>query len=236
MRCGRMQRMTARPYVLLSVAASVDGYIDDAGDGPLVLSNAEDLDRVDAVRASVDAILVGANTIRRDDPRLLVKSGKRRAERVSRGLSPNPIKVTVTGGGHLDPGSKFFTAGEARKIVYTSPTSFPAVAAGLADAAEVVAAGDPVDLRMVLADLHERDVRRVMVEGGTTMHTQFLTQGLADELQLAIAPFFVGDPAAPRFVGPGTFPVNPKHPMTLAGIRQIGNIVLIRYVNLAANT
>ena len=68
-----------RPYVLLSCAASIDGYIDDASEQRLLLSNEEDLDRVDAVRASCDAILVGAGTVRRDDPRLLVRSPSRRA-------------------------------------------------------------------------------------------------------------------------------------------------------------
>ena len=62
-----------RPYVLLSCATSIDGYIDDASEQRLLLSNDEDLDRVDAVRASCDAILVGAGTVRRDDPRLLVR-------------------------------------------------------------------------------------------------------------------------------------------------------------------
>ncbi|SNQ49790.1 2,5-diamino-6-ribosylamino-4(3H)-pyrimidinone 5'-phosphate reductase (fragment) [Frankia canadensis] len=66
--------MTDRPYVLLSCAMSVDGYIDDATSARLLLSNDEDFDRVDEARASCDALLVGAETIRRDNPRLLVRS------------------------------------------------------------------------------------------------------------------------------------------------------------------
>ena len=88
--------MTARPYVILSVATSVDGYIDDTAPERLVLSNAADLDRVDQVRAESDAILVGATTLRRDNPRLLVNSAARRAEREARGLPPYPLKVAVT--------------------------------------------------------------------------------------------------------------------------------------------
>src|SRR5947209_4618662 len=110
--------MTDRPYVLLSCAMSVDGYIDDAGAGRLVLSNDEDLDRVDAERAGSDAILVGANTLRRDDPRLLVRSPTRQRERRARGLPPDPIKVTLTGSGDLDPSWRFFTAGDVTKLVY----------------------------------------------------------------------------------------------------------------------
>jgi 5-amino-6-(5-phosphoribosylamino)uracil reductase len=68
-----------------------------------------------------------------------------------------------------------------------------------------------------------------MVEGGGTIHTQFLTAGLVDELQLVVAPFFVGDSRAPRFVRDGTFPWGPKCRATLAETRQIGDVVLLRY-------
>ena len=70
----------------------------------------------------------------------------------------------------------------------------------------MVDAGDPPDLRLVLRDLAGRGVRRLMVEGGTEVHTHFLAQGLADELQLVVAPFFVGDARAPRFVAAASFP------------------------------
>jgi len=70
--------MSSRPYVVLSCAMSVDGYIDDASPERLHLSNDADFDRVDAERASCDAILVGANTIRRDNPRLLIRDPRRR--------------------------------------------------------------------------------------------------------------------------------------------------------------
>src|SRR5580693_3236663 len=99
-----------RPYVLLSAAMSADGYIDDASPRRLVLSGPEDLDRVDEVRAGCDAILVGAGTIRADDPRLLVRSAARRAARTARGLPSTPLRVTLTSGGDLDPAARFFTA------------------------------------------------------------------------------------------------------------------------------
>jgi len=85
-----------RPHVLLSVATSVDGYVDDTSEVRLLLSNQGDFDWVDEVRASVDAILVGANTIRRDNPRLLVRSAQRQDERTRCGLAPHPVKVTLT--------------------------------------------------------------------------------------------------------------------------------------------
>ncbi len=208
---------------------SVDGYIDDTGPERLLLSNDEDFDRVDALRAGCDAILVGANTVRREDPRLLVRSATRQQNRVGRGMAPNPIKVTMTGSGDLDPSKRFFTAGDTLKLVYCASAVAPPLRGRLEDLATVVDAGDPLELTSVLEDLAERGVRRLMVEGGGAIHTQFLTAGLADELQLVVAPLFVGDPLAPRFVGAGTFPWNSRRRMALGQVRQIGDVVLLRY-------
>jgi 5-amino-6-(5-phosphoribosylamino)uracil reductase len=181
------------------------------------------------VRAGCDAILVGAATVRQDDPRLLVRDERRRAARVARGEPPNPVKVTLTGRCDIDPGAKFFTAGEAGKLVYCASPALAGARRRLGAAATVVDGGDPVDLRLVTADLAARGVRRLMVEGGGSVHTQFLTAGLVDELQLVVAPFFVGDSRAPRFVGDGDFPWGPRNRAALAEVRQIGDVVLLRY-------
>src|SRR5690349_22418433 len=110
--------MADRPYTLLSCGMSIDGYLDDATARRLRLSNDADFDRVDEVRAGCDAILVGARTIRRDNPRLLVRSAARRADRVARGLPPSPAKVTITTQGDLDPAAAFFATGDVAKLVY----------------------------------------------------------------------------------------------------------------------
>jgi 5-amino-6-(5-phosphoribosylamino)uracil reductase len=82
----------------------------------------------------------------------------------------------------------------------------------------------------VLADLAGRGVSRLMVEGGSLIHTEFLAAGLADELQLAVAPVFVGDPAAPRFVGTAPFPHGPGARMELAEVGSAGDMVVVRYL------
>ena len=89
--------------------------------------------------------------------------------------------------------------------------------------------GDPVDMTRLSQDLYNRGVERLMVEGGGTVHTQFLLADLADELHLVIAPFFVGDSKANRFVSDGHFPWNPDRRATLADVRRIGDVVLLRY-------
>ncbi|MCP2336294.1 RibD family protein [Actinomadura rupiterrae] len=222
--------MSERPYVLLSCAMSIDGYIDDSAPERLRLSTPADFDRVDAVRATCDAILVGAGTVRADDPKLLIKGESRREKRVRQGLPPDLTKVTVTWSGDLDPDARFFTTGESPKLVYASSGNAPALATRLGDRAEVMDAGDPVHFPAMLADLAKRGVKRLMVEGGGGIHTAFLTQGLVDEIQLVIAPFLLGDPSAPRFVGSGVFPQSPDRPMRLEDITRIGNLVLLRYL------
>lgn len=218
-----------RPYVLLSCAVSVDGYLDDAGPERLVLSGAEDLDRVDEVRASCDAILVGANTVRRDDPRLVIRSPRRRAERGARGLHPDPAKVTLTAGGDLDPAARFFALGDAPKLVYCTSGAAEKLAARLDGVATVIPLGDRVALDALLGDLAGRGIGRLMVEGGGTVLTQFLTAGLADELQLAVAPLLVGDPRAPRLVT-GEPPWGAGRRMTLVEARMVGDVALLRYL------
>lgn len=222
--------MSDRPYVLLSCAASIDGHIDDTTDQRLLLSNDEDFDRVDAVRATCDAILVGAETIRKDNPRLLVRSEQRQTERTNQGRTPTPVKVTLTNSGNLDATARFFSTGDIDKLVYAPTDAVDTARKNLADTATVTDVGQPLDLTRVLSDLANRGIQRLMIEGGGTIHTQFLTAGLADELHLVIAPFFVGNDQAPRFVNPGTYPNTPTIPLHLAETQQIGNVVLLRYL------
>ena len=220
--------MRDRPYTLLSCSVSMDGYIASAA-SRLLLSNEADFDRVDAIRASCDAILVGATTVRTDNPRLLVRSEARRDERTARGLAPSPMKVTVTRQAELDASADFFTAGAVEKLVYCARSRVGDARARLGPVATVVDGGHTVEMRRLGNDLSARGVERLLVEGGGNVHTQFLTDDLVDELQLVIAPVFVGDSQAPRFVRDGCFPWNPARRATLADVRQLGDVVLLRY-------
>ncbi|MFF8474965.1 dihydrofolate reductase family protein [Streptomyces sp. NPDC015414] len=214
------------PYVLLSAAVSLDGYLDDTGPERLLLSGPADFDRVDEVRASVDAILIGAGTIRADNPRLLVNSPARRAARVAEGRPAYPLKIAVTASGDLDPAANFWHTG-GEKLVCTTDRGAERASRVLAGTADVVPLGPELDWRALLEHLHDvRGVRRLMVEGGGTVHTQLLQQGLADELQLVLAPLFVGDPAAPRLFGPGAYQGGR---LRLTESRRIEDVVLMRY-------
>jgi riboflavin-specific deaminase-like protein len=210
---------------------SVDGCLDAPGPQRLVLSGHADLDRVDAERSEADAIMVGAGTIRRDNPRLVIRSAGRRASRVGRGLPENPARVTLTASGDLDPSARFFDATSgAGPVVYCAAPNAPKLQNMLNDGAVVIAVPPPVELAAILADLARRGVHRLLVEGGARLGREFLANGLVDELALTVAPFFVGAAAAPRFAGPGVYPHDPARPMHLAEVRQLDDVVLLRYL------
>ncbi|PYC69171.1 deaminase [Streptomyces tateyamensis] len=220
--------MAERPYVLLSVATSIDGYIDDTSADRLLLSNAEDFDRVDQVRAESDAILIGGNTLRSDNPRLLVNSEQRRADRVAAGKPAYPLKVTITASGDLSCDLKFWHFGD-QKVVYTTDSAAAKLREELDGLADVVSTGATVDFGALLDDLGNRGVARLMVEGGGQIHTQFLSQNLADEVHLAVAPLLVGQAEAPRFVHPAEYPGGSTSRMKLLDATTVGDVVLLRY-------
>ena len=239
--------MPRPPYVLLSCATSADGYLDDASPRRLILSGPADLDRVDEVRAGCDAILVGAQTVRQDNPRLLIRDPRRSARRAARGLPAHPARVTLTATGDLDPQARFFAPG-ALRLVYCATPALGRARARLGDSAVLIDAGDPLSLDFMLTDLAERSMARVLVEGGAQVLGEFLTRDLADELTLAVAPFFVAAPAAPRLNLPAPAPApasapalaanpdpvanpdSPASPMTLAEVSRVGEVGLLRYL------
>ncbi|QSB05837.1 RibD family protein [Natronoglycomyces albus] len=223
-----MKPHSPRPHVLISAAVSLDGYLDDDSTERLLLSNQADFDRVDHLRSTVDAILVGAGTIRADNPTLEVRSQERRRDRKSAGKGPTPTKVTITSTGNLDPQAKFFT-GRAEKLVYTTDSALASTRDRLAEVATVVPTGPSIDLGYILADMRSRNYEQLMVEGGATVLSQFMSQGLVDQLHLAIAPFILGGPERTRFIQPGTYPFGPRNPLRLRNVEQLGEMAVLHY-------
>ena len=218
-----------RPGTIVSCAVSVDGYLDDATRVRLILSGPEDLDEVDALRAGADAIMVGAGTIRKDNPRLLVRDRARVAAREAAGRAAHPFRVTLTSSGNLDPDASFFT-GPGTPLVYCPAAAAPRAAGSLGSKAEIIAVAPELTLAAVLADLYaERGVATLLVEGGARVLRDLLAADLVDELRLAVAPFFVADPAAPRFALPAPYPHTAANPMTLLSVRRVGDVAVHHY-------
>lgn len=191
--------MSGRPFVLINVAATVDGKIDTIERGGASVSSADDRARVDSLRAEADAVMVGGRTLLDEDPRLTVRSADLRAQRVGRGLPPHPTKVGIVSSPGLRPDARFVTHGPARRILFV-PTTVSRVACDplRAHGVEVFECGAPrVDMGAALSMLHQLGIQRLLVEGGATLNFELLRLGLVDEVQVFVAPMVFGGSSAP---------------------------------------
>ena len=146
--------------VTLSFATTSDGFLDDTSTQRLVISTPEDWAAVGRLRARCDAILVGAETLRRDNPALVPHDESVRARRTTNGLRPDWTKVTLTASGRLDPSLRFFTEGDAERYVF-SPEDIPA----LLNVATVISADGPLTARFIVTELEKRGCRSFVGRG-----------------------------------------------------------------------
>ena len=141
-------------------------------------------------------------------------------------VEPLPPAAAAPPDGELDPQARFFAADGAGKLVYASAPGAGQLGRRLAGRATVITPGTGTGLPAVLADLRARGIGRLMIEGGASVLGQALSQGLADELLLAVAPVFVADPGAPRLLAGRPLPGR----MVLAGLERAGDVAVLRYL------
>jgi 2,5-diamino-6-(ribosylamino)-4(3H)-pyrimidinone 5'-phosphate reductase len=195
-----------RPYVFINVAMTADGKIDTFQRKGSAISSPRDKERVDRLRAETDAIMVGGKTLLDEDPKLTVKSEALRAERLARGLPPNPIKVGIATEAHIHPDSAFLNAGPANIVIFTTRwTSKHYISLLTSRSVDVyVDDSDKVNLPKALETLKELGVERLMVEGGATLNFELLRLGLVDQVKAYVAPMIFGGANAPTLAaGPG---------------------------------
>lgn len=207
--------------IILSAAISADGYLDDYSEQRLILSSPEDWRAVRSLRAEADAILIGAGTVRRDNPSLAIKDSQLREKRTAAGRLADIVKVTVSGSGDLDPKSKFFTDGGGEKVIFTTGV----LSDELSEVATVISRSE-LSSATILIQLRKMGIGTLMVEGGSNILSMFLREKNWDEFRLAMAPVFVGDERAPRLVLDGEYP-----PMTLVRTEQLGQTAVLHFVN-----
>ena len=191
-----------RPFVFINVAMTADGKIDTVARKGAAISSPRDKERVDQLRAGSDAVMVGGKTLLDEDPKLTVKSETLRAERIARGLAPNPVKVGIVTKANIDPHSKFLHEGNAQVVIFTTYlTSKDKLTFLRSQGADVYTDHqDKVDLKNALAILKELGIHRLMVEGGATLNFELLRLGLVDEVMAYMAPMIFGGASAPTMV------------------------------------
>ena len=185
--------------ITVNVAMTLDGKIDTVARQGAKISSDADWARVDEMRASHDAILVGGNTLLDEDPRLTVKSEHLRAARLARGLASDPAKVGIISVSRLTANSRFLNDGGGEIFLFTTERTLPEQLALLRNAgAKVFVLGKSrVDLVAAFEVLREHGIKTVMVEGGGGMIAALLAAGLVDEIHAYIAPLIFGGATAP---------------------------------------
>jgi 5-amino-6-(5-phosphoribosylamino)uracil reductase len=184
--------------IIAIVAITVDGFIGHSLNERLNLSSEADLAEIMKLRAGCDAILIGAETIRKDDSTLITRGEKLIQHRQLQGKCKDPIKVTLTRTGNISLQSNFIKIGECEKIVYTANEIETQIENELSKVVTLKKFDNKnLTAKQIVEDLQMRGVETLIVEGGTQILTMFLEENLVDELRLSVVPFFVGDETAP---------------------------------------
>lgn len=190
-----------RPFTFINSAMSADGKISTWQRKQVRISGAIDFDRVDELRATSDAVMVGIGTVLADDPSLTVKSAQRKAERKARGLFENPARIIIDSHARTPIDADIFEKGEGQRIVVVSSSAPSKSVEALKEKAIVIISGDTsVDLPDAMEQLHELGIKRLMVEGGATLNWGMLSSGLVDEVYTFVGNIIIGGQVAPTLV------------------------------------
>jgi diaminohydroxyphosphoribosylaminopyrimidine deaminase/5-amino-6-(5-phosphoribosylamino)uracil reductase len=194
---------TGLPLVTLKMAASLDGKAAARDGSSRWISGPESRADVHRMRASADAVLVGAGTALRDDPSLTVREADLRRN--------PPLRVVVDGRGIVPDTHEVFTDRAAPTLVATTERApEERREAWRARGAEVVVLDDAgsglIPLRDLFGELGKRDVQHVLMEGGPTIASEAVREGMVDRVVLFFAPILVGGEGAPSLLMGGGMP------------------------------
>ncbi|MGH3765260.1 MAG: dihydrofolate reductase family protein [Pseudonocardiaceae bacterium] len=215
-----------RPYVVLNMVATADGAAAVANRSAPI-SDPADRQLFHELRAHIDAVLVGAGTVRTERYGRLVRNPQRRARRVARGLAPDPLAIMVSHRLSLPPNLPLLADPHSRVVIITaSDAELPRCAAQVSYLRP--APGNEVDLAAMLTRLRiEHGVRSVLCEGGPNLNSSLLPAGLIDELFLSIAPVLAGSAGSLSIVNQAPLP-SPV-PLTLLHLLESQGHLFARY-------
>lgn len=210
-----------RPYTILNAAMSVDGKIATRlGDSEL--SSPQDWERVRRLRCQVDAVMIGVGTLLVDDPKLTAECPK------------PPLKVVVDSLARTPPTSRLITHRGNAKVLVAVGGEAPSyrIEALRRAGAEILRAGRGrrVNLKILMAKLHKRGVRRLLVEGGGNLNWSLVREGLVDELYVALTPVIIGGRDAISLVeGEGYGKISEAPKLKLLSVERVGYNLLLKF-------
>ena len=206
------------PEIILNCAASADGKIALANRQKLNLSNKEDFKRVHSLRSDCDAIIVGIGTVLEDNPNLTINtkyaSGK------------DPIRIILDTNCRTPKDAKVLD-GKSETIIAIGNKSKEKKLQN----AEILRCGNKeINLEKLIRKMGERDIRKIIVEGGETVLWSFLRNKLFDELNIFISNVIIGGSNTPTIAGgDGFLNENELLELKLNNIEKMGNGFLVKY-------
>ena len=213
------------PHVILSAAISIDGKISTRM-GDSKLSSKEDSVRLHKLRSKVDAILIGKNTLLQDNPLLTVRYTK----------GKNPTRIILDSKGTIPINSKVIkTSNEISTIIVVSKKISKTNLLKLQKLPiEIIVAGEnSINLKLLLKKLSSKKIKTVLVEGGGTVHWEFIKNNLFDELIITLSPFLVGGENAISFVeGRGFEKISNSPNLKLKSIKRLKNHLVLNYTKV----
>ncbi|HEY7367340.1 MAG TPA: 2,5-diamino-6-(ribosylamino)-4(3H)-pyrimidinone 5'-phosphate reductase [Nitrosopumilaceae archaeon] len=212
----------SRPKVILSAAMTLDGKIATKK-GDSKLSSKQDKVRIHKLRSKVDAILVGSNTVKRDDPMLSVRYTK----------GKNPLRVILDSKAEIHPKSQIIKT--CKKIPTLLAVSKKASSKNISNlkkySLEILITGEnKVNIKNLLKVLSKKKIKTLLVEGGGTVNWEFIKLGLVDEVIVTITPYLVGGQKAISLVDGDGFPkIQNSKKLKLKKICKLGNEIVLHY-------
>lgn len=212
----------SRPYVILSAAMTLDGKIETKM-SKLKLSSKKDTVRVHKLRAKVDAILIGKNTLEIDNPTLSVRHT----------VGKNPTRIILDSHGTIKSSSKILqTCDKIQTIIVTTNLISAANLSRLRKfPIQIITCGSSsVSISKLLKILHNKGIKKIIVEGGGTINWSFLKHGFVDELIITIAPYILGGSNSKTLVeGDGFKNLLSATKLKLKKIQKINNELVVFY-------
>ncbi len=214
------------PYVVLKAAQSLDGCIATASGQSFWITGEESRMLVHRMRSEIDAVVVGANTVRKDDPELTVRMVEGR----------HPKRVVLAPQLRLPADRKMFSTPLRAEtiVVCTADVAASGTARELEDRGVVVLAIESdgtgiLEPHAVLRVLGERGIASVLVEGGAVVHSAFMRAGAVDELRLFYAPIVIGN-GLQTFGRLSTSTLEQAERFRLVDVARVGDDVLLTAV------
>ncbi|MCG7851744.1 MAG: 2,5-diamino-6-(ribosylamino)-4(3H)-pyrimidinone 5'-phosphate reductase [Methanosarcinaceae archaeon] len=219
-----------RPFTFINSAMSADGKLSTKERKQVRISGSVDFNRMDELRATSDAVMVGIGTLLADDPSLTVKSEERRKARKAAGLEENPVRIVVDSKARTPIDADIFKKGEGRRIIAVSNSAPSERVAALKEKAVIIKAGtERVDLHELVGKLKEMGIDRLMIEGGATLNWGMISNGLVDDIYSFVGNLIIGGAMSPTLVDGIGFAENEVMKLELRSFEKMEEGVLLKW-------